>query len=751
MNGVLRFRVGIVTVMMLIVALAAGDIFSQTIPWLAIVPVAVGAWAMINRRWPIRVVLSAVTIIVATSTIVLTAGGRMGDLAKALTGGPQRLLTTDWPSPALPDLLGTVGGALGLATAFAVFAARRSDLHLTPLVPVVVAYTAVIALSAPLGVRPMWILPLGVLSLILAAFRPDAEVRFRDRIMLLRGERRLLSVAVVAVGLAALLAVPLVLTGRADPRRNEPATRSAALLDPIEATLALQAIDPPISLHEITLSDDESASRTPLNWRTAALGTYDGQRWESDVTLRPIGRRLGVESSDMIDASVRFFESDQQLVPLPGQPVAVDAAIETDSGRNIVRLIERPSPGDIVNITTTLEPGRVSVDPGRIGTRELDENASGLTQLATGLAEAGGAGESSSLLEQLEAIESTMHDNFALQSDAIGGGLQRALIDRFVRDTQRGNAEQFSTAFVLLARSLGVDARVATGFQADPTQISVENGVTTISMSSADAAIWPEIRIGEGWVVFDPVPAEEASDANPPPPEPQAQAPSAAQPPIVPPPESADEPVVTQEDNADETRASLPVVVTILLRTAAVVGVLLVPVFLGVLAILGTKWRRRRRLLRGAAVDRIRGAWALATCHLVDAGMSIAPSRTNYEIADDGENHVPSARRELHRMASLASATTFGAPARPDLLAEDAAFCLGNVETSIAGSRTRWQRIRWQLSLRSLRRRTSSPVELGTSRQARRPDGRDVPTLASERSLEIGRAEQPVIERGQSA
>ncbi|NTU51383.1 MAG: transglutaminase domain-containing protein, partial [Candidatus Aminicenantes bacterium] len=41
-----------------------------------------------------------------------------------------------------------------------------------------------------------------------------------------------------------------------------------------------------------------------------------------------------------------------------------------------------------------------------------------------------------------------------------GGGLERALIDRFLRDTQRGTSEQFATSFVLLARSLGIEARL---------------------------------------------------------------------------------------------------------------------------------------------------------------------------------------------------------------------------------------------------------------------------------------------------
>jgi transglutaminase-like putative cysteine protease len=705
---VVRLRIAVVTAMMAVVALAAGDIFSHTSLWLLLAPLIVGAVGMIEARWPVRIALSAATTVAATVAIVVVSGGNQGDVTTALTAGPQRLLTTDWPSPELADLLGTVGGALGLATAIAVFAVRRIRLHLTPLVPVVAAYTTVIALSAPVGLRTRWLLPLGILAIVFAAFGPKTALR--EQITLLGGERRLLPVGAFAVGLAALLAVPLALPDRSNPRRVEPATRSAALLDPIEATLALQAIDPPIALHEITITSSGALIRTPPNWRTAALVTYDGQRWEPDVTLRPIGRRLDSATDDTIVASVRFLESDLQLVPLPGQPVAIDAPVETDSNRNIVRLIDRPTPGDTVEIAANLGPDQSAFEQGVVGTREIDENAIGLTQLAQSIAAEGGAGASASPLAQLRAIESTMRDEFALQRDAIGGGLQRVLIDRFLRDTQRGNAEQFSTGFVLLARSLGVDARIATGFRTDPSRVVTANGVTTISMISADSAIWPEVRIDDEWVTFNPVPEREATDTGPPPPETQTQTPAAPQPPIAPPPDSADEPIVTQQDGEDGTRATLPTVVTWFLRAAAVTGVLLVPLLLGVLVVLGAKWRRRRRLLAGAAADRIRGAWALATNHLVDAGMSIKPSDTNAEIANDGEKCVPSARRELHRLSRLASATTFGSPVRPDLLAEDAAFCLSHVEASIAESRTRWQQIRWHLSLRSLRRRTTSPV-----------------------------------------
>ena len=222
--------------------------------------------------------------------------------------------------------------------------------------------------------------------------------------------------------------------------------------------------------------------------------------------------------------------------------------------------------------------------------------------------------------------------------------------------------------------------------------------------------MWPEVRIGDQWVAFDPVPPEDDSDATPPEPDPQVQTPAAPQPPVVPPPETADEPIVTEDTTDTDTASGLPTVVRYALWGLAGLAVLAVPLLLLVGLILGIKWRRRRQRLSGPPGERIRGAWALATNALVDGGMTISTSDTNDEIATDAVSYVPAAQREVRRLATLASATTFGDPARPDLLAEDATTCLGHVESSMAASRSFWQRSRWRLSLRSLRRRTASPV-----------------------------------------
>jgi hypothetical protein len=58
----------------------------------------------------------------------------------------------------------------------------------------------------------------------------------------------------------------------------------------------------------------------------------------------------------------------------------------------------------------------------------------------------------------------------------------------------------------------------------------------------------------------------------------------------------------------------------------------------------------------------------------------------------------------------MSSAATYASAPIDDSEATDAVATLEQVESGLSATRTRWQRIRWRLSLRSLRRSTRSPV-----------------------------------------
>ena len=163
-----------------------------------------------------------------------------------------------------------------------------------------------------------------------------------------------------------------------------------------------------------------------------------------------------------------------------------------------------------------------------------------------------------------------------------GGGQQLALIERFIVDTHRGTHEQFVTAFVLLARSLGFDARVATGFVVPPAASK-----SPLRLTSEMASVWPEVQFDDvGWVAFDPVPTQQSNDDDAPQPPPEAQTPAAAQPPIAPPTDdvdTVDDQVVDVTTNAGRWTG----IRRWLVRGASVASISLLPFLLAIGAIVG--------------------------------------------------------------------------------------------------------------------------------------------------------------------
>lgn len=76
----------------------------------------------------------------------------------------------------------------------------------------------------------------------------------------------------------------------------------------------------------------------------------------------------------------------------------------------------------------------------------------------------------------------------------------RDSVDRFLFDTGRGTAGEFSSAFVVLARSLGIPARVVSGWV-----VNEDEGWQTVYSDQAHQ--WAEVAFQEiGWKRFDPTP-----------------------------------------------------------------------------------------------------------------------------------------------------------------------------------------------------------------------------------------------------
>lgn len=703
-------RAGVLAAGGLTLAYLGAQVFAGRTPELVIAPILTSLVAVAVSRlglW-VRIVAGTASVVAATLLVALLAGGSMADAVPAPVDGPRLLLSTEWPSPLDPTMVAAVGLLVAGCTALAQLLATSPRWRLLPLLPIAVGAAILIALSAP-SRPPAWaLIALGAVAFAFASLGTRRERTPPERPNRLLLPDRTLAMTLIAVAVVAgTTATAVAWTDRSDPREIAEPQSINALIDPIESTVAMRQVDPVIDL--MTIADRSALTRAtmPARWRVAAFDVYDGQRWLPTLTVSVIGGRLDptmtTADAGVLAYTVTYHGALIDLVPFPGQPIAVSRDVYTDPDRIAVRLTERPDADTIITAASTVSPSLSDAAGRTVAARQIDEIALAFADTARRL-----AGDEADSLGRLGRLAQTMRTEWELDSTAPGAGQQRALIERFVGETRRGTREQFVTAFTLLARAIGYDARIAAGFAVPADELG-----STFELRTSHAAVWPEVRLDDGtWLAFDPVPEVEVTEEALPPPPPEAQSPAAVQPPIAPPTEDDspdDDPVVVEPDESDGWGAAA----TWAVRGGSALAAVLAPAALVIGLILWVKWRRRRSRLRANdPADRVRGAWANATDSLVDAGLVIPPSWTDDHIAESAASVVAGVPHETRRLAAMSSAMTFGVRrgSAPGQLADDAAATSASIDAAIRAGRSRWERARWRLSLRSIRRSTRSPV-----------------------------------------
>ncbi|MCB9545423.1 MAG: transglutaminase domain-containing protein [Myxococcales bacterium] len=105
-------------------------------------------------------------------------------------------------------------------------------------------------------------------------------------------------------------------------------------------------------------------------------------------------------------------------------------------------------------------------------------------------------------LEQVEALRRGLRRGFtySLELDAVPDGEDPILF--FLTTSRRGHCELFASAFVLLARSLGLPARLVSGFRV--FEHNVPGGWYVVRQRDAHA--WVEVWLDGAWRTVDPTP-----------------------------------------------------------------------------------------------------------------------------------------------------------------------------------------------------------------------------------------------------
>jgi len=429
--------------------------------------------------------------------------------------------------------------------------------------------------------------------------------------------------------------------------------------------------------------------------RLSTLESFDGQRWSAGPRdLQPASDQVPLPSglaSDVPRTSVTTeatiadgLVSRYLPVPYPVSAVRVDGAWNVDSrDLDVVTSRQRATGGlgyRTTSLALTLTPQRLRAATGDIPGDIRDEDLALPRDLPT---------EVAATARQVTRTAATGYDRAVALQDWFRAeftydvtyreGTSNGALARFLAD-RRGYCEQFAATMAVMARTLGIPARVVTGFLP-----GTDDGSGRVTVTARDAHAWPELWFaGSGWVRFEPTPSARVAE----PPTYAVPTPVSGSPAPVPSTRAVPAPLRAAPQG---TGSAAPVAVTgtgggggsgghdglVVTLVALGAAVILLAPHLGV-----ALWRRRRRSTaraRGGPAGAVEQAWDEVRSASVEAGSRWPAASTPRASArsvlttvarqrDDGvaPAGVVRATARLVALAERVSYAPPGAPA-PDL------------------------------------------------------------------------------------
>ncbi len=415
----------------------------------------------------------------------------------ALMGAVPRLLTVPRPAPATPTLLAP--GVL-LVVVVSLVAALAVKTLLAPAVGAAVLYVAGALLTAGQADRH------GVVAVVLVVLIGLGWVIFDQRVHLVR------PIALLAV-VSALAAVAGILpaVNAFEPRK---------LVTPPVTELTVASPLPQLSSWASAGGAELFRVRGPqVPLRLVALSDYTGATWQAASLYGPIG----VAPPDLPDGiqtehaklEVTIDGLTGPWLPTSGRPTSTtaDAAVaDPDSGALALPTgLSRGLSYDVESTVDTPDDDSLRAATVPKGVRRY----LALPGVPYSLAEYARrtVANSRTPFEQAVAIEEVVRAGRRPAADAPVGS-SYARLETFLfgggAGANVGTAEQFASAFAVLARAVGLPSRVVVGFRPPAPG---PDGVAAVRAS--DATAWPEVYFDTwGWVAFDPVSGNDSGPSS---------------------------------------------------------------------------------------------------------------------------------------------------------------------------------------------------------------------------------------------
>ena len=263
--------------------------------------------------------------------------------------------------------------------------------------------------------------------------------------------------------------------------------------------------------------------RSPLAsyWRGQILDEYDGKGWTTSDTIRQLetDSEGGLRFTDAPWWSDRVRRYVQSFYPAMRQPEAVftgyspgfitQASVDEENlGTTIAEKIESLRQAEsyrVVSAVPVLTPELLRgdrADRAHIRGRDLPSVNVRVWALTTSIVR--GAVTD---YDRVVRLERYLRQNYEYDLRVPPFSRSGDVVESFLFDRRAGYCAQFATAMAVMARTVGIPARVVTGYV--PGQYNSLTGVHTVRLSDAHA--WVEIKFRRlGWVPFDPTPRPDS-------------------------------------------------------------------------------------------------------------------------------------------------------------------------------------------------------------------------------------------------
>jgi transglutaminase-like putative cysteine protease len=470
-------------------------------------------------------------------------------------------------------------------------------------------------------------------------------------------------------------------------------------------------------------------SSVPDYWRLTSLDTFTGTLWESTDSYQSVHDQLpGVSSPPRGTRTVvedfHIQNLDSIWLPMAFDPEAVvgggTVTYDPTSGS---LLTNHATSNDLDYQITSVEQldtlsatklAAAAPPPKDATTKRYLQLPSGIPAAVVSLAHQITAGDTTEYAKALALQNYLLGPSFTYSTDPPTDGYGTSALATFLLDTKTGYCQQFAGAYAVMARIVGIPARLAVGFAT-----GTSDGNDTYHVTDADAHTWPEVDFPHyGWVPFEPtkgnfaIPGGDAYTGSklgditgPTPATPQsntitpATAPGPTNPAVVAPVTG-----LSRTGGLHHGRASAIVEPVIIAVAVAVVALLAWP---GLnLAARRRRWARRRRRGNQTAAGRVLVAWQEMSERLAWRGVPRYTDETPSEYARRIRADFPTladpavTAESLRQLAGTVAQARYAGAEMPEGVASAAIATASAIEQSLRRDAPWTLRLRWWLDPR---------------------------------------------------